>query len=294
MTRLDQRLRGADPLAGRLPDPLAFPFDASGEVLSIAYEGPRRRLPARSLGALAVGAIAGVILAIVVRGVVDEDNAGRRAPAAGIATPTQTLPRPGEPGGPPAPVIGAPHTIEVLDYPLHRPEGRAEVRRRLRPYGIRLEVRTKPVAPAAVGRVFGVQFPHRARFDPQHRLVLERGVGGAIVITLGRHARSGEHVDTEGLSLYEALPQVADAVDVNDPAATGRRLAELGFTIHWELVVDDPADPPTASSSVSRPPEGTKILSVLNAQGENSATPDTRTLLIEITPRDSEIGQSHP
>ncbi|HEV2815077.1 MAG TPA: hypothetical protein VGW10_17610, partial [Solirubrobacteraceae bacterium] len=210
------------------------------------------------------------------------------------------VPRAGEPGGPPAPVTGVPEerTIHVLEY-AQTEKGRAELRRRLAPYGIGLEVETRPVAPAAVGRVFGVQFPRRARFQ-RHRLVLEQGVGGAVRITVGRAARPGEDASTRGLTLFEVLPDVARAVDRKDPAGTGRRLAALGYEVRWKLIVDNPArddDPaagPTGWKDVPAPPPGTEILSVLNAGGGNSATPQTRKLLIEVAPLGSEILESHP
>ena len=97
-------------------------------------------------------------------------------------------------------------------------------------------------------------------------------------------------------SVEESLPEVAAAVDRDNPTATGLALERLGFRLHWVLITDnlDPdGDRPTHSRNVSAPPPGTEILSVLNEQGGNEATKDTRELMIEIAPIGSEILESH-
>ncbi|HVF77134.1 MAG TPA: hypothetical protein VNA28_02455 [Solirubrobacteraceae bacterium] len=96
-------------------------------------------------------------------------------------------------------------------------------------------------------------------------------------------------------SVEDQLPQVAAAVDYDDPAATGRALTREGFRVHWVLITDAAADAdsPTRSRHVAAPPSGTKILSVLNQKGGNEVSPDTRDLQIEIAPAGSKILQSH-
>ena len=97
-------------------------------------------------------------------------------------------------------------------------------------------------------------------------------------------------------SVEESLPEVAAAVDRDNPTATGLALERLGFRLHWVLITDNldsDGDRPTHSRNVSAPPAGTEILSVLNEQGGNEATKDTRELMIEIAPIGSEILESH-
>ena len=96
-------------------------------------------------------------------------------------------------------------------------------------------------------------------------------------------------------SVEDQLPQVAAAVDYDDPAATGRALAREGFRVQWVLITDAgaDADSPTRSRHVAAPPSGTEILSVLNQQGGNEVSADTRDLRIEIAPAGSKILQSH-
>lgn len=208
------------------------------------------------------------------------------------------IPRAGEPGGPPRTVTATKdtRTIAVLETVLG-PDGVQALRDAVEPYGLRVKVNERPVADAAVGIVFGVQFPRQARFDQRQRLVLEKGMRGTILLTIGRAARAGERPGTAGLSLYQVLPQVERAVKRADPAGTGRRLEALGFSITWRLVIDNPdrgAPARTGVKTVSEPPAGTVILSVLNRDGSNSATKDTRALLVEIAPKDSDVARSHP
>ncbi len=104
--------------------------------------------------------------------------------------------------------------------------------------------------------------------------------------------------DTPGTTIDEALPQVTEAIDRKDPAATGRELHRLGFQVRWQLIVDNPqrghsGAPPTLSRDVLQPPPGTEVLAVLNSDGSNKVTADTRHLLIEIAPAGSEILRSH-
>jgi hypothetical protein len=96
----------------------------------------------------------------------------------------------------------------------------------------------------------------------------------------------------------DALPEVAAAIDRDDPAATGRALEQLGFRVRWMLITDNPArgrdgETPTRWRAVAAPPADTKILSVLNEAGGNAVDQETRTLQIEISPAGSEILKSH-
>ena len=90
----------------------------------------------------------------------------------------------------------------------------------------------------------------------------------------------------------EQLPQVAAAVDRDDPAGTGLALARKGFRVEWVLITDAPrgADTPTRSRRVAAPPARTEILSVLNAKGGNEVSADTRELQVEVAP----IGLADP
>ena len=94
----------------------------------------------------------------------------------------------------------------------------------------------------------------------------------------------------------DQLPQVAAAVDRDDPTGTGLALARKGYEVHWVLITDNPdrgADRPTRSRRVSAPPAGTEILSVLNEQGGNDVDARTRDLQIEVAPVGSKILESH-
>jgi len=96
------------------------------------------------------------------------------------------------------------------------------------------------------------------------------------------------------VTIEEALPQVAAAIDRDDPAATGVALARLGYRVHWILVTDNPGgDSPTRSRSVAAPPAGTEILSVANERGGYEVTPGMRDLGIEISPAGSAILATH-
>jgi len=92
----------------------------------------------------------------------------------------------------------------------------------------------------------------------------------------------------------DALPQVAGAVDRENPVATGRALEQRGFGVHWVLITDNrDGDRPTRSRDVSAPPDGTEILSVLSHPGGAEVTADTRELMIEVAPVGSDILESH-
>jgi len=95
-------------------------------------------------------------------------------------------------------------------------------------------------------------------------------------------------------TVEEALPQVAAAIDRDDPAATGRALERRGYRVDWVLITDRVGgESPTRSRPVASPPQGTEILSVLNQKGGNAVTPKTRDLQIEVAPVGSKILESH-
>jgi hypothetical protein len=96
-------------------------------------------------------------------------------------------------------------------------------------------------------------------------------------------------------SVEDQLPQVAAAVDYDDPAATDRALTRAGFRVHWVLITDAGKDTgsPTRSRHVPAPPSDTKILAILNQKGGNDVSPDTRDLQIEVAPAGSKILESH-
>ena len=92
----------------------------------------------------------------------------------------------------------------------------------------------------------------------------------------------------------DQLPQVAAAVDRDDPTGTGLALARKGYEVHWVLITDNPGgETPTRMRRVSAPPAGTEILSVLNEQGGNEVNARTRDLQIEVAPVGSRILESH-
>jgi len=257
-------------------DELGRRFDAA---LAAA---PRRR---RGRVAVAVAAAAAALATPAVAVVTDGFDFGR------------DVPRPGTPGGPPLPVTGRPpeRTLDVLAL-AGSDAGRAELRRRLAAVGIGLRVTAAPVGPSRVGIVLGVQFPRRARFQGR-QLVLERGVGGTVIVAVGAPPRAGQ---TARLTIAEALPEVPAAVDRDDAAGTARRLRALGFTVRVRLVVDNPAratDPlatPTGVKAVADPPPGTVVLQVTNADGGATGRPGMRVLVLEVAPRGSAVASAHP
>jgi len=202
--------------------------------------------------------------------------------------------RPGQPGGPPATVTtGQPRTVNVLEV-LGQPDGQAALRAAVEPYGLRVRVQERPVAPAAVGRLFGVEFPRSARFDAKRHLVLERGSNGTIIVTVGRSAAAGETTSTAGLTLLEVLPQVKDAVRRADPRGTLERLRADGFEVTVKLIVDNPDPGAVAATGVKTvrvPPQGSVVIGVTNASGQSTATPRTRGLILEVAPADSKVAR---
>jgi len=119
---------------------------------------------------------------------------------------------------------------------------------------------------------------------------------GTPALAVGGVSLSGGLFGHRGV--LEALPQVAAVVEPEDPVATGRALARLGFAVEWRLVSDNPnralpGESPTLERIVASPPTNTEILALLNTDGENTAAPDARSLRIEISPSGSEILSGH-
>lgn len=253
-----------------------------------ARRGGARRRPSGRPRGRTVGAVAAVavLVAAPAWAVTGGFDFGGDVPAAG------------EPGGAPLPVTApSSQTVQVISI-LDGPGGVDALRRRLAASKMKVRVEGRPVAPAAVGRIFGVQFPHSARFDQAHRLVVTPNSRGTVIVTVGQPAGEGEEPSTAGLSLYEVLPKVRDAVHRNDPGGTLRRLRALGFGVTVKLIVDNPnaARDGTATGvkTVKDPPAGTVVLSVLNADGANAATRQTRDLMMEVAPADSKVARSEP
>lgn len=207
-------------------------------------------------------------------------------------------PAPGQPGGPP-PIVRdlAATTLNVLEV-VNEPDGDQALRARVAPYGLKVRSQGRPVAPAAVGRVFGVQFPRRARFDSRGHMLLEPNSSGTIIVTRGRRARAAETASYSGLSLFEVLPQVQAAVRRENPRATLTALRQAGFEVKVKYVIDNPdrrgAAGATGVKDVASPPAGTVVLAVTNAAGQNAATPTTRSLILEVAPKGSDVARSHP
>jgi hypothetical protein len=91
MNQIDQRLRDADPLAGRLPDPLASPFAADGEAHSVLYGSPGRRRGRAWGAALVASAAAVAAMVLVVGGVGGGGTPDRRAVPASLSSPVAAV-----------------------------------------------------------------------------------------------------------------------------------------------------------------------------------------------------------
>lgn len=173
-------------------------------------------------------------------------------------------------------------------FPVEELDGRGgadELRSRLTESGIEVDVEEVAVAPGAVGRVFEMALTHDA--DPP-AIADAAGHGAALTpgdvmhLVIGRPARDGEQVTTEGLSYFEAYPALCEAVDPQDPAATARALADLGFDVEW-LVYEFNPTPTTLIEmapdvhKVDTPPPGTFVESLLRPEGQTlryAAPPD--------------------
>lgn len=203
-------------------------------------------------------------------------------------------PRAGQDGGPPATVTEPERSINVLEV-LGAPDGVRELRSRVSPFGLKVRVEDREVAPRAAGRILGVQFPRRARFDADRHLVLDEDSGGTIIVTIG--IPSEDPSVTDGLSLGEVLPQADAAIDRGDPDLTLRRLRRAGFSVEVKLVIDNPdrgAPSSTGVKTVAAPPPGTVVLAVTAADPSRSPTPDTRDLILEVAPARSRVARDHP
>lgn len=250
-----------------------------------AAEARPHRYPTRRVAAVAVAVTAAIATpGLAAAGVVDLGfDFGENVPERGTAN------------GPPAVVADPARSVDVLAVLLGT-DGVNVLRETVGTYGMRVEVDERVVAPAAVGRILGVQYPRSARFDSKHRLVLDQASGGTIIVTRGQAAPAGRPATTEGLTLYEVLPQVRAAVTRDDPRRTLEQLRSLGYDIEIKLVVDNPdrtATAVTGVKTVSSPPEGTVVLSVLNSEGGNTATAQTHSLILEVAPAGSRVAAGH-
>lgn len=149
-----------------------------------------------------------------------------------------------------------------------------------------------PVAAAAEGRVLEVAFygsdrPTATDFE------ITVAPGDRVEVTVGRPARDGERVTTEGLTPEEVFPEIHKAVRYDDPVATGEALEQLGFTVEWLLIDFEPDGTHSHGERVEAPPPGTYVLSVLGPGGQRiGMDPDIDSLIVEITP-DREEAELH-
>ena len=125
--------------------------------------------------------------------------------------------------------------------------------------------------------------------DVENPLAEERSQARSTPVAAPSPASGGD--EEFGPTIYESLPGLCGAVRVTDPRATQRSLRELNYTVRW-TVVDFGADG-TSSKSVTRPPAGTVIISVLSASGHyEDVDPSTKALSVELAPRATTGG--HP
>ncbi len=251
--------------AGRGPEPVeGLGTEADHAAARDATRG-RREAPWRRPGALAAAGAVAVLVAVLV-------VAAPLAPGGGgTALAAMRLP-----------------DGEVVE--IERAFDRAQLdglQAELARHGVVLHVEEVPVDPRADGRVYDVAFPPSARLDGEGRLLVdEGGLPEPVVVTVG--TGSAEQRGTSaGLTLYETFPELCDAIDVDDPRATGRGLRRLGFRVRWVLVDH-------AGGDVRVPPPGTAVLSVLGPGGELTDVPrDARELMVEVAPRGSAILRGH-
>ena len=284
-----------DPADDRTPR--AF-VQLGAEFERIATEAGDRESPGRrgasgrrrlfvAAGAVALGAALAVLLAV--DGLVGEDSRKEARAAPALRFPDGK-------------------TVDLDEF-FARNGDPGALKRRLAAYGIELEIRVRPVHPSAAGRVFSLESPPNARWDERHRLVIERGLDGPIIVTVGRAVSEAEAATTtEGLTIYEVFPELCEAIDPLDPLATEQALTARGFQVDWQLMKDNPkwrppkgppwkVDPypvppsPTIAKEVKSPPRGTQIISVLGPNGDyTSVSRSTKRLLIEISPPGAKLG----
>lgn len=153
------------------------------------------------------------------------------------------------------------------------------LRQRLSELGVELVVRELPSDPSEAGRVLRIELPPGAEVDDERRVVVSSAQGGAVVLDVGRagSAASGAH------------PELCAAIDPYDPVGTGRRLADLGYRVRWDLVTpsgggDREKARTEQRSELPGPREGTFIISVLIGETAGSSLGAGKDLVIETTP----------
>ena len=216
----------------------------------------RRRWPAAAAAAalLVVGAVAFVVLQ------------GRTAALAVLAFPD-----------------GSEIAIEEF-FAAEDDEALNNLELRLAEFGIRLEVRTRPVNPEADRRIYSVDFGPSFETDESGRVIIsEAAIGDAIVIEIGVGDSS---TGNAGLFLFEAYPEICLAVQPRDTAATNAALARLGIKVDWTFVTGDPNGGGLSHDRVSEPPPGV-IISVLTADYKAEAPSRPDRLAIEVIPEDA-------
>ena len=141
-------------------------------------------------------------------------------------------------------------------------------------HGAELVIVERPVAPAADGRVYSVRVSTGAADElAAGRIHLD--AGDRVEVEVGR---GDPAIGSEGLTLYELFPAIPEAVDREDPAATGQALEQLGFAVHWVLI-----EAPGEGHDVETPPPGTVVISVAGPNGEwDSIDPKIDTLMVEV------------
>lgn len=146
-----------------------------------------------------------------------------------------------------------------------------------------------------LGRRFEVAVARDQAPSPRGRRTLLAVAAGLVALAATPAVASIVGDFNSHSSIEEAVPRAAAVIDPDDPLATGRELRKLGFDVQWSFVQDNPGgDSPTTAREVAAPPPGTEILAVLASDGSSQVTEDTRALLIEVAPADSEIIASHP
>ena len=176
--------------------------------------------------------------------------------------------------------IGAAETVAFTDGTTVRTDdlfdsaNHDRLRARFEEHGAELVLIDRPVAQAADGRVFTVSVPPGMADEVEPGLIrLE--AGGRVEVEVGRGAPAA---GAAGLTLYEVFPTVREAIDRGHPAATGRALEQLGFSVHWVFI-----EAPGLGHDVDTPPPGTVVVSVLGPHGEwTDIDPAIDTLMVEI------------
>ena len=146
--------------------------------------------------------------------------------------------------------------------------------------GVEFRIRFTPVEPPADGRVFSIQYPDGADVDDDGHLVVEEGLGGPVVILVGRASERAER--GAGLPIYEAIPELCALVDPQDANQTARALRDAGFEVKIKVL----QGPPLRDGL---PAPGTLVISLLDEHGRyTSVDPATKRLSMEVSDQEFE------